>query len=248
MRVRLVGLLDDFSGSADICFRAFSGIAIYSQHVEAVQETISRLGLRLNGGEAELYDELLSKKHQSKELGSHEIEQLKDFHSRTQIHGEIVHNTMFGDISEEFSKDRVLAENVLKVGVRSFLISCRALQDAIYSLYLISGNKTLGKHSSMNKISNGKSDISIFMSEHCRGYRDWFLAIRDLRNLVKIGTTCGVGLGSINAKVSFDDARDDRVVKVGGNDFTLSDLVESIRMTGEAIKAIVGKSGLQTKP
>lgn len=64
-------------------------------------------------------------------------------------------------------------------------------------------------------------------------YLVWFRQFRNLRNLIKEGTTASVGLSIRNVGVSFDDARDNRVVKVGGNAFSLVDLSQALQMNAQ---------------
>ncbi|ATG46574.1 hypothetical protein CEW89_02730 [Celeribacter ethanolicus] len=238
LRTRLVSLTTDLVVSSEMCFEGFCGCMPFSFHYASIISSPEYAAAKLTGCETERYQYiLLEKKARGHSLTESEEAELAEIQDRLNHFGEFTIK-IFRDVPKEMEETRRRSEDRLKASTRAFLFSCRAFQDALYALMLVSQGQAPGKYSSM---ADGVKERGV--ARNLLGnespYYDWFSRFKNLRDLAKEGATCGVGLGQIDVGVSFDDARDNKVVKVGGNDFHLSDLAEAMQMSAMAIKKTV---------
>ncbi|UWR63282.1 hypothetical protein [Phaeobacter inhibens] len=238
-RTRLVAVSSDLECISELCGKSFLECAIWSLHAAERQLEVEENAPVLSTQEMlELQDYQIRENNNGKPLAASEKVRRDELAARSQRFTEELLAAFKRDEDCGVDKELKKAEVILKANVRAFLFSCRSYQDAIYALFLISKGKQPGQHSSMAK-GVEKSEFQGAIAD-LPNYKDWFTRIRDLRNLSKVGATCSVGLGISDVKVRYDDARNDRWVKVGGNDFSFSDLSQSIEMSARITKLVVG--------
>ncbi|MCZ0811271.1 hypothetical protein N5A93_03420 [Roseovarius sp. EGI FJ00037] len=241
LRTRLVSLANDLVVSSEMCFEAFCSCMPFSFHHASIMSQPEYVAVKLSQFESERYQELfIEKKCLGHELTKSEEGELAVIQNKLNRYGELC-NVLFGpDVPREMELTRKRAEDRLKASSRAFLFSCRAFQDALYALMLVSQDQNPGKHSSMSDGVKENGVARKVLGEESP-YYDWFIKFKGLRDLAKDGATCSVGLGNINVGVSFDDARNNEFVKVGGNRFRLSDLAVAMHMTAIAIEKTVSE-------
>lgn len=237
-RVRLNATSSDLLAMSELCFSCFMECLPWSVHTmvqtweinqntpplkeEAHLELMNYKNRLLNDGEPFSEDERTRYEYLNSIAEKHSVSMFSSFDREREI---------------GLEKARQVSETKLKATVRAFLFSCRSYQDVMYALYLVATNHQPGPKSSMTKGVGNSQFLTLIQDKP--SYKGWFEKMRYLRNLAKTGATCGVGLGKENIRVSYDDASNDKFVKVGINDFTFKDLSVSLSMSAYITNKIV---------
>ncbi|UWQ59723.1 hypothetical protein K3722_06240 [Leisingera caerulea] len=237
LRTRLVAVSSDLECISELCGNSFLECTSWSRHVSERQyELEAKVPVLSTQEYSELQEYQIRLYNGGKPLSEAEDARYTELSSKMQNYSQEFSSAIENDIACGLDAHVKKSEAILKANVRAFLFSCRSYQDAIYALYLVSKRKQPGQHSSVHDGLKGAEFRSAIAA--IPGYVDWFNKLRELRNLAKVGATCGVGLGGQEVTVSYDDARNDRVVKVGGNDFSFLDLSRSMEMSARFTKLV----------
>jgi len=237
LRTRLVALHDDFEASSRIALDAYFGCLPWTIHTSENLVKFDKDLKIVTFDDRIVFQDLETRRlnnglpFSDKERYKHEDLGKKISKQNQKYLSQIETERQLG-----MEEDRRTSEALYKATIRAFLFSCRSYQDAIYALFLISKRQKVSERTSMKTGINNPDFVNLVSGT---GYVEWFKKLRDLRNLAKVGATAGVGLGSLDIRVCYDDARDNRVVKVGGNDFSFSELTQSMAMTAHVLHLIV---------
>lgn len=236
MRARLVAQVNDIRQNSELCYSAFLGCLPFSFHMMIGLANFAATGVELKNLELAEYQSLSIKKYNTAD-GLNSEEEKKWLQLQNRVDASVKNlNALFGEAGGRLHQDRIAAEDRLRASSRSFIFSCRIFQDVLYSLALIALGEGATSRSSMAKGIKNEKFLSLFNDS--KEYTSWFQNFRDLRNLLKNGSTCGVGLGNLNVSLSYDDPSDNKAVKVGGAKFSLFGLSEALNRSGDVVDAI----------
>jgi hypothetical protein len=239
MAARLKGATRDLVSAAQLCFEQFSACMIFSFNTYEYQIYLNTSAPNLPVKESlELQGFKIRLLNNGEPLS---VDELARYHLLTERQDKW--SNLFGSIldveeSNGLAEKRRESEARLISATRAFLMSCRAYQDVVYALFLVKSGNNPGVYTSMWKGLKKNGKLSLLLDDLSE-YKDWFEKFRALRNLSKEGTTSGVGLGGFDISVNFDDASNDKFVKVGGNSFNFSDLAIALRMSARITTLVI---------
>jgi len=167
-----------------------------------------------------------------------------------------LHVAAVADTSKRMD-ERVYRDNVaqtisipmakLAVGFKCFFLIIRAYQDLLYKIILGIENQPNGANSSMKKAIDSQNrsfkqdnPAGSLLSQKCSQYAEWFIDLRDRRNLMKYG----IGVSYITGK-NYVTGEINVVVKmtVPGKrisfELSLNQITQALNISAKATKAVI---------
>jgi hypothetical protein len=124
-----------------MCFEGFCGCMPFSFHYALIMSHPEYVTAKLSGYETRRYQDIFyEKKLRGYSLTESEESELAAIQEKLNNFGELSMK-IFRDVPKEMEETRRRSEDRLKASTRAFLFSCRAFQDALYALMLISQNQ-----------------------------------------------------------------------------------------------------------